>query len=78
MPKPRGGCRHVGVTLLDQRYPHVGQAWVLVASISFMVMSEGAPYVIARLIERRFVLTIHFGNLGGALFGTLVSFNQPT
>lgn len=42
-----------------------------------MVMSEGAPYVIARLIERRFVLTIHFGDLGGVLFSTPVSFNQP-
>lgn len=77
MPKPRGGCRHVGVTLLDQRYPHVGQAWVLVACISFMVMRKGAPYAIARLIERRFVLAIRFGDLGGVLFSTPVSFNQP-
>lgn len=56
----------------------VGQAWVLVASISFMVMRKGAPYTIAKPIERRFVPTIHFGDLGGALFSSPVSFNQPT
>ena len=38
----------------------------------------GAPYTMARLIERRFVPTIHFGNLGGVLFSSPVSFNRPT
>lgn len=42
-----------------------------------MVMRKGAPYAIARLIERRFVLAIRFGDLGGVLFSTPVSFNQP-
>lgn len=30
----------------------------------------------ARLIERRFVPTIHFGDLGGVLFSTPVSFRD--
>lgn len=38
-----------------------------------MVMREGAPYTMARLIERRFVPTIYFGDLGGALFSSSVS-----
>ena len=37
-----------------------------------------APYTIARLIERRFVPTIYFGDLGGVLFSSPVSFNRPT
>lgn len=48
------------------------------ASISFMVMREGAPYTMVRLIERRFVPTIYFGDLGGVFFSSPVSFNQPT
>lgn len=36
----------------------------------------GAPYTIAKLIERRFVPTIHFGDLGGVLFSTPVSFRD--
>lgn len=37
-----------------------------------------APYTIARLIERRFVPTIYFGDFGGVLFSSPVSFNRPT
>lgn len=38
----------------------------------------GEPYTMARLIERRFVPTIYFGDLGGVLFSSPVSFNQLT
>lgn len=37
-----------------------------------------APYTIARLIERRFVPTIYFGDLGGVFFSLPGSFNRPT
>lgn len=38
----------------------------------------GAPYTIARLIERRFVPTIYFGDLGGAFYSTSVCMSWPT
>lgn len=78
MAKRRDRCHHVGTALLELCCSVVSQVWILATSISFMVMHEGAPYTMARLIERRFVPTIYSGDLDGVFFSTPVCFNQLT